>query len=239
MENKYAKIQRFFTACDELITGSFMVADTKIAEVLKSVAASKELTDLFSAATSAFDYPAAKRAYLRYPAFRGASHGIAYFPTERKDILAFVFCLLVDIDAGAYKLDEFLLRYFYVDGSYTASFTVFADRMLRPFLDIAKACFPDSGKAGEIARIDEKRGGIFAALAEKITSERARIAGIALREEERSAAAIMFAELTAAVGRQDSEELLALLAGYHYFLLYINAEDDSSLAIFTLAGELE
>ena len=40
MEEKNAKLQRFFTACDDLITGKYILADTKIGELLRSVATS-------------------------------------------------------------------------------------------------------------------------------------------------------------------------------------------------------
>ena len=89
MQDRYSKIQKFFTACDELVNGTFMLADTRIADVLKAVAGSGELTNLFNAATESFDYNAAKKAYLRYPAGKGETHGIVYFPTDRKQILAF------------------------------------------------------------------------------------------------------------------------------------------------------
>ena len=95
MQDKYAQMQRFFTACDELISGKYILADNKISEVLKAIAASEELTGLFTAVTERFDYPSAKQAYLKYPAEAGGTRGAAYLPAERGDLIAFVFCLLV------------------------------------------------------------------------------------------------------------------------------------------------
>ena len=43
MQDKYAQMQRFFTACDELISGKYILADNKISEVLKAIAASEEI----------------------------------------------------------------------------------------------------------------------------------------------------------------------------------------------------
>ena len=75
MQDKYAQMQRFFTACDELISGKYILADNKIGEVLRAIAASEELTGLFSAVTERFDYPTAKQAYLKYPAEPGGTRG--------------------------------------------------------------------------------------------------------------------------------------------------------------------
>ncbi len=203
MDMRYTKIQQFIDACDELIGGTYMLADTNIAEALKAVSKSGELRDLFQTATEGFDFPAAKRAYLKYPAEQGAQHGIAYLPSDRKEILAFVFCLFVELDAGALKLNDFLLRYFYSDGSYTASFSAFTERMIRPFRDIVRSCFPDYGKKGQLEMIGKRQDAVLELLAERVTVERARIAAIPLLSEERTASEVILDELSAAVGRKD------------------------------------
>ncbi len=238
MEDRYSKIQKFFTACDELVNGTFMLADNRIADVLKAIAGSGELTNLFNAATETFDYNAAKKAYLKYPAEKGEAHGIAYLPSDRKEILAFVFCVLVEIDAGVVKFNDFLLRYFYIDGSYTASYATFAERMIRPFRDIVRDCYPDSGRRDYLERLGKRRDGILETLAERIPVERERIVRVALRDEEREASETIFSELVAATGRKDGAEVAAILAGYRYFLIYINAESPESDELFKLAEDL-
>lgn len=238
MEDKYSRIERFFAACEELINGSYSLAQNRIAGVLRAIAASAELTDFFTVATTDFDYGAAKRAYLRYPAERGGAHGIAYLPHERKEVLAFVFCVLVELDAGVMKLNDFLLRYFYKDGSFTASYEIFAERMVRPFCDIVRDCFPDSGRKTYLDRVAKKQNQIMEQLSKACIEERARIAAVPLREEEQEAAERIFPELLAAIGRQDSAEIAAVLAGYRYFLRYVNEESEESEKIFALAEEL-
>ena len=238
MEENFEKIQRFLTACDELVNGTFHVAEGKISEALRALADSKDLTNLFSAVTSGYDYPAAKRAYLRFSNEDGISRGVAYLPSERREVLAFVFCLLVELDAGELRLNDFLLRYFYVDGSYTASYAVFAERMIKPFRDIVRDCYPDCGRRGRLARIHKKRDAILGEIAEKLAEERARIQNMQLLQEEQEAAEALFPALIAAAGRRDAPEVLALLAGYRYFLRYINAESGTSAAVFALAAEL-
>ena len=238
-EEKTEKIGRFLSVCDELVTGSYMNAEGKISEALKDIAACRELTNLFAAVTDGYDYPAARRAYLRPRAGAGVSGRVgAYLPAERQDVLAFVFCLFVEIDAGTVHLGDLLLRYFYVDGSYTASYAVFAGRMIRPFRDIVKECFPEAGKRGQAALARKKREEALAAFAGALPVEERRIMGRELREEERSAGAALFSELIAAAARRDVAELRALLAGYRYFLRYICAESEESAALFALADQL-
>lgn len=238
MDDTNAKLQRFFNACDELINGKFILADTKIGELLRSVAACAVLTGLFSAVTDGFDYPAAKKAYLKLPESEGGRRGEVFLPPERKDILAFVFCLLVEIDSGAVKLNDFLLRYFYEDGSYTASYALFVGRMIRPFRDIVRECFPDLGRDAKAQEAQRREEYCLQQLSERVVAERTRIGGLSLGEEDAFAAERMLAELYAAVGRQDLSEIKAILCGYLYFLQVTGAGSENSDEMFAFAGEL-
>ncbi len=235
MEARIAQIGRFIDTCTEIIEGKYTAADEKISEALAAIAASRDLTQLFTAVTQDFDYPAAKLRYLR-PAVRGA-RGAAYLPADRSELLAYVFCLFAEIDAGTILLNDFLLRYFYVDGSYTAGFTLFAERVVRPFRDIVRDCFPAvcSGSAEDRRRAQEACIGQIAAL---LPAERERLALLPLKEEERAAAELIGAGLAGAAAKKDAVELSALLAGYRYFLRTIRGECDSSAQIFLLAAQL-
>ncbi len=142
MQGSYEKIGRFLTVCNEMVEGKHTEAEARVSVLLKLVAESEELTHLFSAVTERFDFLEAKKNYLQYPAFAGASHGVIYLPSERSELLAFIFCILVETDATRGSLQEFYLRYFYEDGSHVASYALFADRMMRPFRDIVSGCFP-------------------------------------------------------------------------------------------------
>lgn len=172
--SNYEKVEQFMAAVNELVDGKFMTADTTMTEILRRIAASRELTELFTAVVKGYDYARARRTYLRFPAEKGSAHGVAYLPTERSEILAFVFCLFVEFDAGSMQFGDFLLRYFYVDGSYTASYALFADRIVRPFRDIVRDAYPAAcvgysyaerpARKGEATRLREetsKRNVVF------------------------------------------------------------------------------
>lgn len=231
MATSAQQLNRFFQACDKLMNEKYMVADARIAEILRSIAESRALTDLFSAVTERFDYPSAKKTYLRFPASNASFHGKAFLPEDRGETLAFVFCLLVDIDAGRIKFDDFLLRYFYEDGSYTASFALFSDRMLRPFRDIVKECFPDVVKQPvheePAEQADEKSAALeaFAALA---IEERTRLKSVTLSVDDAAAGDLLLSEMIQAAGKNNAAAIKALLTGYRYFkrALFIEGGDE-------------
>ena len=239
MDEKTEKIGRFFAVCDELVEGSYANADSKISEALQIIATCRELANLFAAVTDGFDFPSAKQSYLReYTGKGGTTRIAAYLPAERQDVLAFVFCIFVEIDRGALLLGDFLLRYFYVDGSYTASYGVFAERMIKPFADIVKGCFPECGKHGRAIVLREKSDAALHEFMQSLPAERKRVMGRELMKEEKDAGELIFAELSAAAARHDLTEVRALLAAYRYFLRYICAEGRESERIFALAKDL-
>jgi len=237
MKNSSAEIDVFLKACDDMMSGKFILADSKIGEILKAVAASEELTGLFRAVTEGFDFVEAKQRYLKFPAEPHSSRGAAYLPSGRKELLAFVFCLLAEFDSGRVRFNDFLLRYFYVDGSYTASYTVFTERLIRPFRDIVRDCYPEPG-AGNADSLLRREDELIAALGEKVSYERSRIKTLSMSGDDAFAGEMILAELYAAVARRDIAEIKALLCGYLYYLSAVGGADANSSEIFRLAGEL-
>ena len=238
MEETYEKLRRFFNACDALIEGNYTSAEWKISEVLKAIAGSRSLTQIFSHVTSDFDYVAAKRKFLRAPS-NGAARGEAFLPTARNEILAFVFCLFVEFDGGAMSFSEFLLRYFYEDGSYTASYAHFAGRVVRPFRDIVRDCFPEYGRMGEIESENmlRRQDSALGEISERAAVERSRMASV-LEEEDRRAAEIILGEVFSAIGRRDATAVKALLLGYRYLLKSAGASENACRALFAAAERL-
>ncbi len=139
MEDNLEKIRRFLDACDSLLSCTYREAEIGISQVLRCLAESEDLKGLFAAVTEEFDYAGTRSFYLRdYPNGRGE----AYLPSSRVDALAFVFCLFAEIDSGVVKFKDFLLHYFYGDGSFTASYALFSERIVRPFRDIIRDAYP-------------------------------------------------------------------------------------------------
>ena len=238
MEDTYEKLRRFFNACDELVEGNYTSAEWKISEVLKAIAGSHSLTQIFSHVTSDFDYITAKRKFLRAPS-NGSTRGEAYLPTARDEILAFVFCLFVEFDGGSMNFGDFLLRYFYEDGSYTASYAHFASRVIRPFRDIVRDCFPEYGRTGtlESESMLRRQDDALGEISERAAVERSRMASV-LEGGDHRAAEILLGEVFAAIGRRDASAVKALLMGYRYLLKSTGAGLEACRALFAAADRL-
>ena len=113
----------FFNACNEMIEGRFILSDTKVANILKCVVKSETLYKLYSQCMNGFKF--AKM--LEYCVASNPNNG-GYFhmPEEEKDIVAFVTCLLLEVDKRNINLQTFITDNFYSVDGYNVSYSNFA-----------------------------------------------------------------------------------------------------------------
>ena len=149
MGNTKAEVTDFLNKCDQLRASKFIMATTRIKDILKSIAGSEALYGMFSEITAGFDYVAAKRKYFIGGGERFYGRSRLILPENAAERLAFTFCLLVEFDHGDINFNEFLRRYFAVDGSYFSSFHDFCDKVILSMEEIIREVF-----AAELAQDD-------------------------------------------------------------------------------------
>ena len=128
METTITQIKDFLSKCEEVKNCKFIMATTRIKDLLKSIVNSAELYELFNTVAANFDYTAAKQKCLvDDPAF---GHSKVLLPDTIGDRLAFIFCLLVEFDRNDINFNAFLQKYYPKDGSYYASYHLFCDEVI-------------------------------------------------------------------------------------------------------------
>ena len=93
------EVNNFIACTDELVSASYILADIKIAHVLKSIAVSDVLVALFSNCLDGFDYTKAKKAYYVASPYLSKDKEQFVMPESLKDLIAFVFNVLMDLDS--------------------------------------------------------------------------------------------------------------------------------------------
>ena len=136
--DKNAELSLFLGKADELIDSKYIIADIKIVGLLKAIAASDTLIAIFKNCLTGFDYPAAQKKYLVKNKYLATDKGEFVLPSSSRELLAFVFSILVDIDAKRIDFAQFINRYFYEDGSFSAGYTAFLNSMIKPFRNSVK-----------------------------------------------------------------------------------------------------
>ncbi len=128
----------FIQKTDDLIESKYILADIKIVGVLKAIASSDTLIALFKNCLTDFDYEQAKKNYLVKNRYLGGDKGEFLLPPNSRELLAFIFNILMDIDAKNIELGEFINKYFFVDGSFSSGYDAFINAMIKPFRNSVK-----------------------------------------------------------------------------------------------------
>ena len=123
-------LKNFFSACDEMINGRFILSDIKIAKILNSIANSNVLYDLFAKCMVDFNY---KKEFANAKVTNKVNGGYFVLPNDESRIIALVFCFLIDIDNSRINLQNFINENFYSADGYNISYSNFAINILVPF----------------------------------------------------------------------------------------------------------
>lgn len=137
------QLEAFSIKADELIGSQYIIADVKIAGLLKVIASSDSLLALFKNCLTDFDYGMAKKNYLVKSQFLAEDKGEFVLPPNSRELLAFVFSLLVDIDANRIVFSDLLNKYFFSYGSLTSSYGAFINTVIKPFKNSVKILMED------------------------------------------------------------------------------------------------
>ena len=122
-EEERVNIVDFFSSCNEMIEGRFILSDTKVSNILKSVVKSETLYKLYSDCMNGFKF----QRTLDYCKSSNPNNG-GYFqmPKEDCDIVAFVTCFLLEVDKRNINLQTFVTDNFYSTDGYNISYNNFA-----------------------------------------------------------------------------------------------------------------
>lgn len=134
-EEEKEGIVDFYRACDEMIEGRFILSDTKVANILKCIVKSEVLYNLYSVCMKDFKF---KSVLNRSLAENPSNGGYFVMPEEEKDIVAFVTCLLLEVDKKNINLQTFVTENFFSADGYNISYNNFALIVLVTFKTAVK-----------------------------------------------------------------------------------------------------
>ena len=135
---KREELDLFLLRADEFIDSKYILADIKIVNLLKAIASSDTLIAIFKNCLTDFDYHQATKKYLVKSPYLADNKGEFVLPPSSRELLAFVFNVLMDLDTKAILLGEFIDKYFFVDGSFSAGYDAFINKMIKPFKNSVK-----------------------------------------------------------------------------------------------------
>lgn len=232
------QVLSFFEKCDELKKCKFIMATTKISDILKCIVTCPELYNVFNAVTRDFNYPLTKSQCLITVNDGMFTRSYLVMPQTVGQRLAFVFCLLVEFDKGTLNLNDFLRKYFPEDGSYFASYHAFCDTVIKGMEDAIAQVFreelakPMPVAQQQTAQANPAKAGLISAIELAISEEKQYILSCNLiPETEKEGGLAMLTQLFEAVKSGNEQLINAIICGYNYFVLYYKCVSDGVAAL--------
>lgn len=126
MKYTQADIQPFIDACDTMARSKFILVDKRIGDILKSIATTKPVYNAIAEAMINFNWVATWKTAT-------SKVGELIVPEESSKLIAFVFCLLKNIDANKVNINDVLIKYCSNDEDKRSSYVVFCEKTIIPF----------------------------------------------------------------------------------------------------------
>ncbi len=251
MEDVRSQINDFLGKCEEVKNCKFIMATTKIKDLLKSIVNSRTLYQLFTSVSTEFDYLTAKAQCLLDVSDGFNNRGVVILPESVQDKLAFIFCLLVEIDRDTINFNWFLQKYFSDDGSFYGSYYAFCDLVIDNLEKIIRGVFAkeiedEPVAAQEVAEPEQKevqpnpqKSQILSEISLLIAQEKQFILESSIPAEDKEAGYKMLSEISKALKSGDFELANALVCGYNYYILYNNSISQGVASLFESIEQYE
>lgn len=132
-------LKDFMEKCDTLCKSKLILADKKISNLLKSIAASEDLCIFFKQCLEDFNY---KIEFLKakQPQAEKKDKFILKMP-EGKTLIAFVFCLLCEFENKEKDLTDFLIEFYDYNELFCDGYENFCNKVITPFKEaVSELC---------------------------------------------------------------------------------------------------
>jgi hypothetical protein len=131
--------EKFFSECDAMAAGKFILAERHIRSILKTVAGSSVLLSVFAYAATGYNFAPE---FDRHVSVENGRKSLA-LPRDDRDFLAFAYCLLMEIDGRNIDFHKLLNEYYdHADGM-ADSYRLFCAAVVLPMKAAVRAARAD------------------------------------------------------------------------------------------------
>lgn len=246
MSDTKEQVLSFLEKCEELKSCKFIMATTKIKDLLKCIVNCPEIYRLFQAVTKNFNYPEAKKNCLVTVNEGVFEKNSVVLPQTVGQRLAFIFCLLVEFNENTINFNDFLCRYYPEDGSYVAGYRMFCETVVKGLQEAVIQVFKDelsvpAENGGETAETtsNSRKAEVVSALNLTIAEELHNLLESNVADDEKEGGAKILSQLYEAVQAENEELIDALIFGYNYFAICNKCVTDTLRALIEAIAMFE
>ena len=200
----------FNTACDEFIAGKYILAEVKIASILKLIAGDEKLKDIVSSCLDRFNFNEAFKSSV----IEKDSKLSLTLPTDEKEIIAYTFNLLYKFDSKALNFYDFIAKYFAEEETAGQEFINFAKTCILPFKDAINNIY---SKRHILVESNDYQTNYYNKIKTAVRLILNNIDNYKLKMNEKEEFSLLLNSLYQSSDKNDKKLVYALMIGLDYF----------------------
>lgn len=205
------ELSAFNSACDEFISGKYILADIKIASILKCIAADEKLKNIISSCLENYDFLTNfENSVQETP--NGFNLNL---PANEKEIIAFTFSLLFRFDNKQLNFYDFLSKYFAIEDEPMGKEIVnFAKLVMLPFKNSVNSLY---SKRHILVDADDYQKNYYNKIINAIRLIVANVDAYKLKMNEKEEFTMLLNSLYIASEKNDKKLVFSLMIALDYF----------------------
>jgi len=204
-------LKQFNTACDELVAGKYILANIKIKSLINSINNSEQLTTLVSSSLDNFDFNTTFRESVL------PNKGLR-LPDGDKNVIAYCFNILYNLDAGTITFLDFLNKYFLSSQTNGGDeFKMFVNNIIAPF---KQSLNNEYSRVYDMTSTEDYQNNLYHKLMNVASVNINEIDTLRLKDIEREELELLLNAIITASSKNDKKLIYAIMVGLEYFVKY-------------------
>lgn len=208
--NCIQELKPFNSSCDEFIDGKYILADIKIASILKLIAENEKLTNIVNSCLQDYNF---NNEFKKY-AITNESESYLTLPNEEKEIIAFVFSLLYKFKSAELDFNKFLTQFYGQDNFNGKEFVEFAKSVIIPFKNAINSIY---SKRHILVDTDDYQNNIYNKIMSTIKLIVKNLDAYKLNMNQKEEFTMLLNSLYLASEKNDKKLVYSLMIGLDYF----------------------
>lgn len=202
------------TACEEFFAGKYILADVKIASILKFIEQDTKVNNIVSSCCADYDFDEHLNTCLE----ETDNGHLLHMPTEEKSIIAFVYNLLCAFNNKTIDIYRFVSKFFSTaDDNINEAFGAFANSVVRPFKDAINSLY---SKRHIIVDTDDYQINYYNKIKATIRLIMNDVDNFKLKMNEKEEFTMLLNSLFIASEKNDKKLVFSLMIAIDYFSRY-------------------
>lgn len=203
-------LKQFNCACDDFIAGKYILANIKVKALLNTIHESEKLTNIVSTCLDNFDFNTSFKESVIPKGLK--------LPEDDKQIIAYCFNVLYNLDVGTVTFLDFLNKYFSsVETSGGEEFKMFSSTIIEPF---KKAINSEYARVYDMTSTEDYQNNLYHKLASIASANIEEVEYIKLKDIEKEELTLLLNAMVDASEKNDKKLIYAIMVGLEYFVKY-------------------